>query len=188
VEVLAESSPKKKYTTTLVRILPEPNHITRHLLQVVYTHLSNTRSLPAKALASTGAMGMGSSSTFSPHTGMSFGASIDQPGEGDDRGLSGIGKIVFDIFKAGAEDSTDGLHRDDAIKRGKAKGVPQDQVLNAIQTLLMDGLIYSTIDDLHFMCVRKSPCLILLSHLMKDDAFRVGQIPRIALTFYSPST
>ena len=81
-----------------------------------------------------------------------YGAAIGGGGGGgdDDRNLTPAQRIVFDIFKE-AEGVENGLHQDEAIKRGKAKGLSGDAITAAITSLQMDGLIYSTVDDQHFM-------------------------------------
>ena len=139
-------------------LVTDPNRITRHLLEVVYGHLHNTRgplaAPPGAGGAQGGAAGSGSpSGMYGGGAGMAGGAL--GVGGGTDRAaeITSENTAVLDIYKENEEE--DGMTLQEAIFKGKQRGISERAVREATITLQMDGHIYSTVDENHFKCV---PC------------------------------
>ena len=135
------------------------NRVTRHLLEVVYGHLFHTRGA---LVAPGGGGGGGAGSGASPSGMMAGGGGGVQGGGlgvgGDGGRAAGMGSeinAVLAIYKE-CEDE-DGTSLQDAIYKGKQRGLSEKTVRDATVNLQMDGLIYSTMDESHYRCVLGQP-------------------------------
>jgi hypothetical protein len=133
------------------RLVTDPNQVTRFLLECIHSYLYQSRgALQAPGSGSAAAAG-------SSHYGATASAAMNAQGSGivagDDRtgGMTSENQQVLAIYKeCSGADEENGLHLDEAIKFGKARGLSVEAVRRATNTLMMDGLIYSTVDDCTF--------------------------------------
>lgn len=165
-----------------VRIIEDSNHITRHFLECIYTHLYRTR----------GPLGGGVGAGMGVHAGAQFAggfqSSVKAGGVMDDRApsMGSEAEKVLQIYKDAMlmdPDNENGISIQDAIKRGKELGIlatvrcsavaavvrtpsplpsyprtfypspslpPPQVVQHWTEKHMMDGHIYSTVDDEHF--------------------------------------
>ncbi len=148
----ANKATKDAFPVESFRLVTDSNFITKHLLEVVHTHLHRTRGPIADASASSSGAAGGASSGTSPS--MVGGGALGLGGDGGrGAGLGGERELVLEIFKEVGEDEENGMSMAEAIQKGKQRGLGDQQVRNAAMGLQMDGLIYSTVDDDHFRCV-----------------------------------
>jgi hypothetical protein len=160
VDVVFEvrSSAEKMCTPLSFSAVGDHNRITRHLLEVVYSHLTHTRPLPVGAGGGGGGGGSGSGASPSGGYGGGGGAGSAAPG-GSALGVGGDGgrggdlaqdhATVWNIYKDPV-DEENGTSLQEAIAKGKQLGLSEKAVRDATITLQMDGHVYSTVDENHF--------------------------------------
>ncbi len=132
------------------RLVVDPNSITRHLLEVMYTHLLSTRGPLAPAGGFGGGGGGAGGGGFGGAAAGGYGAlaAAAAYGAGGESGMSADQNGVLEIYKGCEEE--DGLSVAEAVKIGKSRGISAEVVQRVTAQLQMDGMIYSTIDDTHF--------------------------------------
>ena len=129
------------------RLVTEANSITRHLLEVMYTHLLNTRG----PLAGAGGGGGGGGGGGAGGGYGALAAAAAYGGGAGDGGMSADQTAVLAIYKeCEGENEEEGLSVAEAVKVGKARGISAEVIQRVTQQLQMDGLIFSTIDEMHF--------------------------------------
>ncbi len=134
-------------------VVSDPNRITRHLLEVVYSHLYHTRGALA---APGGSGGMSSTSPSGAGHGGGGGGGLGLGGEGSrEADLAGDQAAVLNIYKEAPEDE-DGITLQEVITKGKQRGISEATVRAATMALQMEGHIYSTVDESHFRCVPRA--------------------------------
>jgi hypothetical protein len=128
----------------------DSNRITRHLLEVVYGHLYNTRG-ELVPVGGGGGAGSGASPGGMAGGGLGGmqGGGLGVGGDGGrEAGMGSEINAVLGIYKE-CEDE-DGTALQDAIVKGKQRGLSEKAVRDATVSLQMDGLIYSTMDESHY--------------------------------------
>jgi hypothetical protein len=128
------------------RLVTDHNSITRHLLEVTYTHLLLTRGPLAAAGGGGGGGGGGGASAAGGYGALA--AAAGYGAGGGEGSMSADAIAVLAIYKECDEE--DGLSVAEAVRSGKQRGISAEVVQRATQQLQMDGMIYSTIDDTHF--------------------------------------
>jgi hypothetical protein len=124
IATLKSNGGAKSFQIINVRLVEDSNHITRHFLECIYTHLYRTRGpLGGGAGAGTGA-GMGSGAHFAG----GFQTSVKAGGVTDDRmpSTGSDAEKVLQIYKdamAMDPDNENGISIQDAIKKGKEMGI-----------------------------------------------------------------
>jgi Replication protein A C terminal len=130
-------------------LVTDHNQITRHLLECIFTHLLQTRG-PLMPLGSDrvgGGSGGVTSSAFNAQA-----SAMESAFGGDDRTAhsSKDETTVLNIYKSSSDASEGGLSIADAIKQARSLGLSAEVVQRCTDKLMMEGLIYSTVDDTHF--------------------------------------
>ena len=124
IATLKSNGGAKSFQVINVRLVEDSNHITRHFLECIYTHLYRTRGpLGGGAGAGTGA-GMGAGA----HYAGGFQTSVKAGGVTDDRmpSTGSDAEKVLQIYKdamAMDPDNENGISIQDAIKKGKEMGI-----------------------------------------------------------------
>jgi replication factor A2 len=123
------------------------NELTYHILDVVFTHVQNTRG-PIPGSASSGAGGMmGITSTPSamrgPSSSFAVGAAINN--KRDD-----INQAIFNAYASNINQDT-GIRLDEVLAILKSKGIiiSFEQLTKGVEQLCNDGRLYTTIDEEH---------------------------------------
>lgn len=150
VEITANfksSGGHKSFTVIHTRLVTDSNQLTRHLLECIYSHLNATR----------GAMsgGGGGGGMFGAQHGHGAGAGSAYAGAPISASSGGMSEadIVLKFYQDKSNNDPDddkGMAQTDAIVMGKARGIAAQRVQEITEKLMMDGLIYSTVDDFHF--------------------------------------
>lgn len=124
------------------------NEITFHNLEVIHTHLQNTRGAPAGGAAPGGAAPAGQQNHGNGNTMNSSAGVIGADGSSGNAGGNGssINDQVMQVF---SQDSADaGTHVDQVCSQ--LSHIPKPEILKAIEFLSDEGHLYSTIDEQHF--------------------------------------
>ncbi|CAM6025255.1 unnamed protein product [Sphagnum balticum] len=141
---------KRNIVAFSVRPITDFNELTFHFLEVIYVHLSNIRAQGGTAAAPThaGTAGIGPHATIAtnpshynqylPPASAMVGGNVDE-----------CQKRVHMIFEEPESLSIEqGLHIDQVAQR--MVGYSRQQVKEAIEFLVNEGFVYSTIDDDHY--------------------------------------
>ncbi len=150
----------KSFTVLSARIVQDANHITRHLLECIYTYLYVTRGPlggggggGAGAGAGAGAGGGGAYNPFAPAAAAKDSATGTAHGDDRSASLETEDMQIFKIYKDAAlidPDNDTGLSITEAIAIAKRSNISAATVQRITEKLMMDGMIYSTVDDEHF--------------------------------------
>ncbi|KAJ7514177.1 hypothetical protein O6H91_23G031800 [Diphasiastrum complanatum] len=150
---------KRNVVAFSVRLITDFNEVTFHFLECIYVHVSNLKSQrgvnPSHVPQSTNTFGGPGIHTLPPTLGsMAQNSSYNQYMPSTTMAGSGLPvdecqKRVHAIFEEPASLGIEiGLHVDDVARR--MVGYTKKQVKDAIDFLVNEGFIYSTIDDDHF--------------------------------------
>ena len=139
---------KKTMTAFSVRAVEDHNEITHHHLEAILTHLQNTRGPVNKEIQSAAAVPMGSFNSPMSINPASAGAKITMS-DGNDDGFSNVQRAVLNAFgNDGGSDA--GLSITSVMQTLSSTGIQERSVREAIDFLMNEGHLYSTIDDEHF--------------------------------------
>ncbi len=145
-----------------VRLIRDSNALTHHMLDVLNTHLYNTRGPLAKSGGGAGAGGFGGYGAASTAHYAQYAESMGAgAGAGSGIAISAGGgggnseyDMVLDLFRTHAHDSDEGLSiREVAAhlaKNPSYRHIKPEDVVRISEQLMLDGHIYSTIDESHF--------------------------------------
>ncbi|KAH9554141.1 hypothetical protein CY35_08G048400 [Sphagnum magellanicum] len=143
---------KRNIVAFSVRPITDFNELTFHFLEVIYVHLSNIRAQGGTAAAPThaGAAGVGPHGTATIATNPSHYNQYLPPASAMVGGnVDECQKRVHMIFEEPESLSIEqGLHIDQVAQR--MVGYSRQQVKEAIEFLVNEGFVYSTIDDDHY--------------------------------------
>ena len=129
------------------------NEYTFHFIEVVHTHLRNTKGKPGEQAAPpVGGMGGGFP------TGMAGGvappgmaaAAAGPSGGMNAQGMNNFQDTVFKFFQSYGESQETGATVEECTNAMAAQGGTAAQVRQAVEDLVNEGHLYSTIDDDHF--------------------------------------
>uniref|UniRef100_A0A7R9YQK3 Replication protein A C-terminal domain-containing protein n=1 Tax=Chlamydomonas euryale TaxID=1486919 RepID=A0A7R9YQK3_9CHLO len=124
-----------------IKLVKDFNEVTYHNLQCIFQHLHLTKGAAAPPAA-------GPQPVFpaSVPAGGGYQGAASAAGHGDMSKLQGD---VLSVYSGAIPDT--GLHVDEAFSRLAARGmhITRQQVVNAVEALTNDGLLYSTTDDHH---------------------------------------
>ncbi len=147
---------------TSCRAVEDANAVSHHMLDVLNTHLMNTRGpLPrGGAQAAAGAFGGGafsSSSAASAHAAILAQNAYDGHGAAGAGGAGGAGSdqlYIMELFRQHAAETDEGCSVREiaalAARDPARKHLGVDAIMRVTEALMMEGFIYSTVDDLHF--------------------------------------
>ncbi|ERN05437.1 hypothetical protein AMTRI_Chr12g234920 [Amborella trichopoda] len=139
---------KKHATAFSVRPITDFNEITCHFLECIYVHLSNTKQMggspqPQKSSVTT-ALGNGPMGNSTPAKHIQFTGHPALVGSEDD-----INTRVKKVFmEPDALKNDEGLHVDEVAQR--LPGISKQRIMKAIDFLVGEGEIYSTINDYYY--------------------------------------
>ena len=143
----------KTFNVFSVRAVNDPNHITRHLLECIYNYLYMTRG-PIGGGAGAGAgAGAGTGTGYNPFAAAAVNAAGTAHGDDRSAALGSVDQLVFQIYKDATmndPENENGLSIQDAMAIGKKQNISAQDIQRLTEKLMMDGMIYSTIDDSHF--------------------------------------
>ncbi|KAH7293791.1 hypothetical protein KP509_28G042500 [Ceratopteris richardii] len=136
---------KRNIVAFSVRPVTDFNEVTYHFLECIFVHLHNSKA---------NGMAVKGPSISSPNYGNPVGGGA--PSQYVTPNMTGVGgsmdecqKRVHSVFEEPSSLSSEvGLHIDDVARR--IPGFTKKQVKDAIEFLVNEGLIYSTIDDDHY--------------------------------------
>jgi len=145
----------KSLVAYAINPLTDFNEYTYHFLEVVHTHLRNSKGPPPNAAAASAPMGAyGAPAGYGAPSGAGgasmmgggAGAFVAQPTSGG----ASFEDLVVTFFKTKGEDNETGCTIAQAAEALQANGVSLEQVRQYVDNLVQDGHLYSTIDDDHF--------------------------------------
>ena len=134
---LKEFNSKRHFHPQAIRAVTDFNEISYHLLNATAVHLYFTRGPPGKEDGAVKSEGQG---LFVDGNG---GAANGQPGKHLPPGMSPMAKKVYEFLRNSPQNN-EGLHVH-AIAR--ELNVPSNEVFKSGDELILQGLIYTTIDD-----------------------------------------
>ncbi|CAA2955984.1 replication protein A 32 kDa subunit A-like isoform X2 [Olea europaea var. sylvestris] len=133
----------KQVVVFAIRPVTDYNEIANHFLECIYAHSCNAR-------LQTGVLTPASSSSTlsTPSNGNQKATSNQFSQEYNLDGLNNIDKLVIEYLERPSSTVQEkGVHRDEIATQLK---VPMAKILEAIESLESEGLIYSTIDEYHY--------------------------------------
>ncbi|XP_059296168.1 replication protein A 32 kDa subunit B isoform X1 [Lycium ferocissimum] len=139
---------KKQLMAYSVRPVDDYNEIASHFAEVIYVHSYNSRLRKQQDSSSMSAQ-VPSSAVNTPLKGYQASASnqFQFPGYNMD-GIRGVDKMVLDYLQQPSCLAREkGVHRNELAQQLK---VPSEKILEAIESLELEGLVYSTIDEFHY--------------------------------------
>ncbi|PHT98281.1 Replication protein A 32 kDa subunit B [Capsicum chinense] len=137
---------KKQLMAYSVRPVDDYNEIASHFAEVIYVHSYNSR-LRKQQDSSFMSAQVPSSSFNTPLKGYQASASNQFPGFNMD-GIGGVHKMVLDYLQQPSCLAIEkGVHRNELAQQLR---VPSEKIMEAMEALESEGLVYSTIDDFHY--------------------------------------
>ncbi|KAL3536017.1 hypothetical protein ACH5RR_004478 [Cinchona calisaya] len=138
---------KKQMMVYSVRPVTEYNEIANHFADCIYVHCFNTRLQKLHDNTSAAAH-MPNSGFNTPVKGYQPSPSNQFSGQYSVDGLRGIDKLVLDYLQQPPCLAREkGVHRNELVQQ---LNVPLEKILEAIESLESEGLVYSTIDENHY--------------------------------------
>ncbi|XP_009770104.1 replication protein A 32 kDa subunit A-like isoform X1 [Nicotiana tabacum] len=139
---------KRQLVAYSVRPVDDYNEIASHFAEVIYVHSYNSK-LRKQQDSSTMSAQVPSSAANTPLKGYQASPStqFQFPGYNMD-GIRGVDKMVLDYLQQPSCLAREkGVHRNELAQQLK---VPSEKILEAIESLESEGLVYSTIDEYHY--------------------------------------
>ncbi|KAL3643101.1 hypothetical protein CASFOL_013916 [Castilleja foliolosa] len=136
------SQGKKQVVVYAIRPVSDYNEIANHFIECVHAHCCNSRlqnngsALPSapSSVTTPGAYQAGSSSQISQEYNLD--------------GLGSIDKMVLDLLQLPSSLAQEkGVHRNEIAQKLK---ISQEKIIEAMESLESEGLVYSTIDEFHY--------------------------------------
>ncbi|CAA3002303.1 replication A 32 kDa subunit B-like isoform X1 [Olea europaea subsp. europaea] len=138
---------KKQLMVYSVRPVTDYNEIAYHFAECVYVHGHNTR-LRKLQDAATAPTHIPNSAVNTPSKGFQATPSNNFSVQYDMDGLKAIDKLVLDYLHQPPSLAREkGVHRNELVQQLK---LPEHKILEAIESLESEGLVYSTIDEYHY--------------------------------------
>tara|TARA_B110001452_G_scaffold117270_1_gene97311 strand:- start:2006 stop:2887 length:882 start_codon:yes stop_codon:yes gene_type:complete len=138
-----------------IQPLTDMNEYTFHFVEVVHTHLRNTKGKPGDQAAPPVGGGMGGMGGGAFATGMAGGVAPPSmaaaaAAQQNAQGLNNFQDTVFKFFQSYGESQETGATVEECTNAMMAQGGTAEQVRKAVDDLVNEGHLYSTIDDDHF--------------------------------------
>lgn len=136
---------KAQLVAFVVRPLTDFNELTYHFIECAYVHLYNTKLQKASVVSDANAT---SSANGNPCNGYQTMLQNQLSGQYGGDALKGIDQRVMDYLQQPSNLAREkGVHRDEIAQR---LNLPVGKIMESIQALENDGLVYSTIDECHY--------------------------------------
>ncbi|KAL3825988.1 hypothetical protein ACJIZ3_022017 [Penstemon smallii] len=133
---------KKQLVVYAIRPVTDYNEIAHHFLECIHSHCCNSK-LQRNGSAPNPASSV--VSTPSVHQAVSS-SQLSQEYNLD--GLGSIDKMILDYLEQPSSLTQEkGIHRNEIAQKLK---VPQEKILEAMESLESEGMVYSTIDEFHY--------------------------------------
>ncbi|KAI3772074.1 hypothetical protein L6452_03248 [Arctium lappa] len=136
---------KKQLIVFGIKPVTDFDEITHHFVECIYVHSYNTKLTKLQASSSNQAhIPISAVNTPSYQTA----PSNQFTGQYVADGLKGIDKMVLDYLQLpGSLARESGVHQEELVKQ---LGIPLEKIMLALNGLVDEGLVYSSIDDCHF--------------------------------------
>lgn len=137
---------KKQLVVFGIKPVIDFDEITHHFVECIYVHSYNTKLMKQQASTS-------SNQSHMPTSGVNTQSYQTAPsnqftGQYVADGLQGVEKMVVDYLQLpGSLARESGVHQGELVAQ---LGIPLEKILVAIEGLVAEGLVYSSIDDCHF--------------------------------------
>ncbi|XP_031108287.1 replication protein A 32 kDa subunit A-like isoform X2 [Ipomoea triloba] len=130
---------KMQIMSFAIRPVTDYNMIANHFLECIYVHHCNAKPKnPTEGQSQVNTQSNGYNST----------STVQFSGQKCMDGLKGIEKMVMDYLHQPSSIAQEkGMHRNEIAQQLK---VPLEKILEAIESLEAEGLVYSTIDECHY--------------------------------------
>ncbi|XP_031108283.1 replication protein A 32 kDa subunit A-like isoform X1 [Ipomoea triloba] len=138
---------KMQIMSFAIRPVTDYNMIANHFLECIYVHHCNAKPKIQSSL-STQNPTEGQSQVNTQSNGYNSTSTVQFSGQKCMDGLKGIEKMVMDYLHQPSSIAQEkGMHRNEIAQQLK---VPLEKILEAIESLEAEGLVYSTIDECHY--------------------------------------
>ncbi|KAL8488918.1 hypothetical protein ACS0TY_025003 [Phlomoides rotata] len=135
---------KKQIVVYAIRPVNDHNEIANHFLECIHAHCSNNKL----QIQNTGSVAPASSSVSTPNNAHQAVSSSQVSQEYNLDGLGNIDKLVLDYLQLPSSLSQEkGVHRNEIAQKLK---ISQEKIIEAMESLESEGLVYSTIDEFHY--------------------------------------
>ncbi|KAI3444166.1 hypothetical protein Pfo_000831 [Paulownia fortunei] len=135
---------KKQVVVYAIRAVKDYNEIANHFLECVHAHCCNTRL----QIQNSGSAPPSASLAVSTPNGYQAVSSTQSSQEYNLDGLGSIDKMVLDYLQLPSSLAQEkGVHRNEIAQKLK---ISQEKILEAMESLESEGLVYSTIDEFHY--------------------------------------
>lgn len=132
----------KQVVVYAIRPVKDYNEIANHFIECAHAHCCNTR------LQNNGSATLASSTATTPNTGPQSVSSSQVSQEYNLDGLGNIDKMVLDYLALPSSLAQEkGIHRNEIAQKLK---ISQEKIIEAMESLESEGLVYSTIDEFHY--------------------------------------
>lgn len=138
---------KRQMMVYCVRPVTDHNEIAYHFADCIYVHSYNTRSRKLQDNSNTPAQ-IPNPSSSTPLKGYQAAASSHYSMQYSVDGVKGLDKVVLDYLQ-----QPSCIAREKGVHRGELAAnlnLPEAKILQAIESLEAEGLVYSTIDEFHY--------------------------------------
>lgn len=133
---------KKQLVVFGIKPVDDFDEITHHFVECIYVHSYNTKLMKA---GGTNQAHIPTSTTYQTAPANQFN------GQHQMDKVSGIEKMVFDYLQLpGSIVREAGVHQEELVKQ---LGVPLSKILDALNHLISEGTVYTSIDDAHFKSI-----------------------------------
>ncbi|KAL4582031.1 hypothetical protein LXL04_006568 [Taraxacum kok-saghyz] len=138
---------KKQLVVFGIKPVVDFDEITHHFVECIYVHSYNTKLLKQQASTSNGNQYQVPPSSINAQAYQT--APPNQfAGQYVADGLTGVDKLVLNYLQQPASLAREGgIHQDELAQQLK---IPKETIMMAIEGLVQEGLLYSSIDDFHF--------------------------------------
>lgn len=142
-----------------IRPVEDMNELTNHMLETIYVHLVNTKSLkPPSSTASSGMPAFGGSNPFGGPSGpggfgpQNLSSAMAMEAHPANGAFDPVQSQVLQFFQQNdtGEDNDAGVNIQMVIESLASRGLNEGDVRNAVEFLSGEGHLYSTIDEAHF--------------------------------------
>ncbi|XP_051151387.1 replication protein A 32 kDa subunit A-like [Andrographis paniculata] len=135
----------KQLEVYAIRNVTDYNEVASHFLECIYNHFMHTK---AQSNGTTSAPAPTPSTASTPITSHPAIPSTQLSQEYNLEGLGNIDKMIIDYLEQPSSLAQEkGVHRNEIAQKLK---ISQEKLMEAMETLESEGLVYSTIDEFHY--------------------------------------